>query len=303
MKVVFMGTPEIAAEILKAVAKEHEVICAYTQPPKPAGRDMRLKPSDVQVVAESLGIPVRAPKTLKTEEAQAEFSSLNADVAVVCAYGLILPQAVLDAPKMGCINIHASLLPRWRGAAPIQRAIQAGDAESGITIMQMDAGLDTGDMLMRGIIPITPDMTAGELHDALMEQGAELILKTLAERPSPIPQPAEGMTYAAKIEKEEARIDWSLSAKQIKRNICAFNPFPVAYFMLNGERIRVFHAEVEASPYNAPVGTILDDNLLVACGQGTAIRLTVLQRAGKKKMNAEDLLKGWRLPKGTSLAL
>lgn len=303
MKVVFMGTPEIAAEILKAVAKEHEVICAYTQPPKPAGRDMRLKPSDVQVVAESLGIPVRAPKTLKNAEEQAKFKALNADVAVVCAYGLILPQAVLDAPKMGCINIHASLLPRWRGAAPIQRAIQAGDAESGITIMQMDAGLDTGDMLMRGIIPIAPDMTAGELHDALMKQGAELILKTLAERPSPIPQPAEGMTYAAKIEKEEARIDWSLPANQIKRNICAFNPFPVAYFMLNGERVRVFHADVEPSPYNAPAGTVLDDNLLVACGQGTALRLTVLQRAGKKKMNAQDLLKGWQLPKGTCLAL
>ena len=303
MKVVFMGTPEIAAEILKAVAKEHEVICVYTQPPRPAGRDMRLKPSDVQVVAESLGIPVRSPKTLKTPEEQAEFKELNADVAVVCAYGLILPQAVLDAPKMGCINIHASLLPRWRGAAPIQRAIQAGDAESGITIMQMDAGLDTGDMLMRGIIPISPDMTAGELHDALMQQGAELILKTLEERPSPIPQPSEGMTYAQKIEKEEALIDWSLSAKQVKRNICAFNPFPVAYFMYNGERIRVFHAEVESAPYDAPVGTVLDDNLLVSCGQGTAIRLTVLQRAGKKKMNAEDLLKGWTLPKGTSFAI
>ena len=303
MKVVFMGTPEIAAHILRELVKEHEVICVYTQPPRPAGRNMQLQPSDVQKTAEELGIPVRSPKTLKTPEIQAEFAALNADVAVVCAYGLILPAAVLSAPKAGCINIHASLLPRWRGAAPIQRAIQAGDAESGITIMQMDEGLDTGDMLMRDIVPITPDMTAGELHDALMMMGGDLILKTLRDMPSPISQPMDGITYAEKIRKEEARIDWTLPAKIIERNIRAFNPYPVAYFEVNGERIRVFRAEVEQENTTEPAGTVLDNELLIACGQGTILRLTVLQRAGKKKMPAQELLKGWGIPKGTKLAV
>ena len=303
MKVVFMGTPEIAASILQKIAKEHQVICVYTQPPRPAGRDMQLRPSEVQVTAESLGIPVRSPASLKTEKEQMDFSALNADVAVVCAYGLILPQAVLDAPRLGCINIHASLLPRWRGAAPIQRAIQSGDAETGITIMQMDAGLDTGDMLLRGVIPITPDTTAGKLHDSLMEMGGDLILKVLKDSYTPIPQPTEGITYAEKIKKEEAKIDWTLPARQIERNIRSFNPFPVAYFMLGNERIRVFSAEVEQENTNQPAGTVLDDELLIACGNGTTLRLTVLQRAGKKKMSAQDLLKGWKLPKGTKLAL
>ena len=303
MKVVFMGTPEIAASILRRLTEEHEVICVYTQPPRPAGRKMQLQPSAVQQTAESLGIPVRTPTTLKTSEAQAEFAALGADVAVVCAYGLILPPAVLNAPKAGCINIHASLLPRWRGAAPIQRAIQTGDAESGITIMQMDAGLDTGDMLMRGVVPISPDMTAGDLHDSLMNMGGDLILKTLREIPSPIPQPSEGVTYAEKIKKEEALIDWAQSAKQIERTIRAFNPFPVAYFMYQDERIRVFRAEVESVNTDSPAGTVLDDELLIACGQGTALRLTVLQRAGKNKMPLRDLLKGWHLPKGTNLAV
>ena len=301
MKIVFMGTPEIAAHILEDLSRSYEIICAYTQPPRPAGRKMQLQPSAVQITAERLGIPVRSPQTLKTPESQADFAALEADVAVVCAYGLILPQAVLDAPKMGCINIHASLLPRWRGAAPIQRAIQAGDAETGITIMKMDAGLDTGDMLMRGIIPITPDMTAGELHDKLMETGSRLILKTLAEMPSPIPQPAEGVTYAEKIKKEEALIDWTLPAAQIERTIRAFNPFPVAYFMNKAERIRVFRAEVESTTTSAMPGTVLDNRLLIACGNGTALRLTVLQRAGKNKMSAENLLKGWTLTAGENL--
>ena len=303
MRVIFMGTPEIAAYILRELVKEHEVICVYTQPPRPAGRSMQLQPSDVQKTAEELGIPVRAPKTLKTPDVQAEFSALNADVAVVCAYGLILPPAVLSAPKAGCINIHASLLPRWRGAAPIQRAIQAGDAESGITIMQMDEGLDTGDMLMRGIVPITPDMTAGELHDSLMKLGGELILKTLRDMPSPISQPTEGITYAEKIKKEEALIDWSLPANIIERNIRAFNPFPVAYFELNGERIRVFRAEVGQEKTTASPGTVLDNDLTIACGQGTVLKLTVLQRAGKKKMPAHELLMGWTISKGTKLAV
>ncbi len=303
MKIIFMGTPEIAAFILQALAQEHQVVCAYTQPPRPAGRDMKLRPSPVQVMAESLGIPVRSPKTLRTPEVQAEFAAWGADVGVVCAYGLILPQAVLDAPARGCINIHASLLPRWRGAAPIQRAIQAGDAESGITIMQMNAGLDTGDMLLRGIVPITPDTTAGELHDALMKTGADLILRTLRENPSPMPQPTEGITYAEKIAKEEARIDWSLPARQIERNIRAFNPFPVAYFQVGDERIRVFRAEVGSETTVQPAGTVLDDRLLIACGGGSTLRLLVIQRAGKKAMAAETALQGWTLPRGTFLAV
>ena len=303
MKIIFMGTPEIAAHILNDICQKHEIVAVYTQPPRPAGRKMQLQPSAVQQMAEQLGLSVRTPKTLRDPVVQSEIRSLNADVAVVCAYGLILPQAVLDAPKMGCINIHASLLPRWRGAAPIQRAIQAGDAETGITIMQMDAGLDTGDMLMRGIIPITPEMTAGELHDKLMLMGSDLILKTLHERPSPIPQPTEGVTYAEKISKEEALINWNLPAKKIERNIRAFNPFPIAYFILNDERIRVFRAEVEQMDFDACPGTVLDDRLLIACGDGTALRLTVLQRAGKKKLSAEEILKGWTISKGTNLAV
>jgi len=301
MKLVFMGTPDIAAHILKRLAEAHEVLAVYTQPPRPAGRKMQLQPSAVQVMAEQLGIPVRTPLTLKTPEAQAEFAALGAEVAVVCAYGLILPQAILNAPQKGCINIHASLLPRWRGAAPIQRAIEAGDAETGITIMQMDVGLDTGDMLMRGIVPITPDMTAGELYDKLTVMGGDLILKTLAESPMSIPQPSDGVTYAEKIRKEEALIDWTLPANQVERKIRAFNPFPVAYFMNGEERIRVFRAEVEENPTNLPPGTVLDDKLLIACGNGTALRLTVLQRAGKTKMAAEELLKGWTLSKGQRL--
>ena len=301
MKIVFMGTPDIAASVLRRLASAHDVIAVYTQPPRPAGRKMQLQASAVQQVAEELNIPVRTPLTLKKPEAQSEFASLNVDVAVVCAYGLILPDTVLKAPKMGCINIHASLLPRWRGAAPIQRAIEAGDAESGITIMQMDSGLDTGDMLMRGIVPITPDMTAGDLYEKLTQMGGDLILKTLAENPMPIPQPTEGATYAEKIKKEEAQIDWHLPANRIERQIRAFNPFPVAYFMNGAERIRVFRTEVEDNSTQSEPGTVLDDRLLIACGEGTALRLTVLQRAGKTKMSAEEILKGWTLPKGTKL--
>ena len=303
MKVIFMGTPEIAAHILRRLAAEHEIVCVYTQPPRPAGRKMQPQPSAVQQAAEELGLLVRTPVSLKSPEVQSDFAALKADVAVVCAYGLILPQTVLDSPQAGCITIHASLLPRWRGAAPIQRAIQAGAAESGITIMQMDAGLDTGDMLMRGIVPISPDMTAGDLHDRLMTLGGDLIIKTLNDIPSPIPQPPEGITYAEKIRKEEALIDWCLPAREIERDIRAFNPFPVAYFMLSDERIRVFSAEVEPITTTAAPGTVLDDNLLIACGQGTALRLMVLQRAGKKRMSAHELLQGWTLPKGTDLAL
>ncbi len=302
MKIVFMGTPDFAASILQALTKEHDVICVYTQPPRPAGKGYQLRPSAVQTAAEALGIPVRHPTTLRTPEAQAEFTALGADIGVVCAYGLLLPQAILDAPTKGCLNVHASLLPRWRGAAPIQRAIEAGDTETGITIMQMDAGLDTGDMLLKESVTITPTMTAGELHDTLMEMGNRLILRTLSENPTPVPQPDEGMTYAAKLQKTEALINWNEPADLIERKIRAFNPVPTAYFLLGDERIKVFIAELD-TPTDALPGTVLDDKLRIACGDGTSLRLTHLQRPGKKAMPANDLLKGWTIPKGTRLAV
>lgn len=303
MKVVFMGTPDFSVPVLEALAKHHEVICVYTQPARPAGRGNKLLPSPIQQTAERLNIPVRTPVSLRKEEAIKEFQSLNADVGVVCAYGLILPKGILDAPKMGCINVHASLLPRWRGAAPIQRAIEAGDKESGVTIMQMDVGLDTGDMLLKGTVPIDENTTGQILHDALAKQGADLIIQVLEKMPTPQKQPETGITYAEKIQKNEAFINWELPAQQIKNKIMAFNPYPAAYFNLNGERIKVFNAVVEGVTHNESVGTVLDDKLLIACGNHTALRLTELQREGKKRMMAEDLLKGFELKKGTAVAL
>ncbi len=303
MKVVFMGTPDFSVPVLEALAKHHEVICVYTQPPRQAGRGNKLLASPVQQTAERLNIPVRTPVSLRKEDAIKEFQSLEADVGVVCAYGLILPKGILDAPKLGCINIHASLLPRWRGAAPIQRAIEAGDKESGVTIMQMDVGLDTGDMLLKGIVPIDENTTGQILHDALSQQGADLIIQVLEKMPAPQKQPETGITYAEKIQKNEALINWELSAQQIKNKIMAFNPYPATYFNLNGERIKVFNAVVEDFNHNKPAGTILDNKLLVACGNQTALRLTELQREGKKRMIAEDLLKGFELKEGTTIAL
>lgn len=303
MKVVFMGTPDFSVPVLEALAKHHEVICVYTQPPRQAGRGNKLLASPVQQTAERLNIPVRTPVSLRKEDAIKEFQSLEADVGVVCAYGLILPKGILDAPKMGCINVHASLLPRWRGAAPIQRAIEAGDKESGVTIMQMDVGLDTGDMLLKGIVPIDENTTGQILHDALSQQGADLIIQVLEKMPAPQKQPETGITYAEKIQKNEALINWELSAQQIKNKIMAFNPYPATYFNLNGERIKVFNAVVEDFNHNKPAGTILDNKLLVACGNQTALRLTELQREGKKRMIAEDLLKGFELKEGTTIAL
>ncbi len=303
MKVVFMGTPDFSVPVLEALAKHHEVICVYTQPPRQAGRGNKLLASPVQQTAERLNIPVRTPVSLRKEDAIKEFQSLEADVGVVCAYGLILPKGILDAPKLGCINVHASLLPRWRGAAPIQRAIEAGDKESGVTIMQMDVGLDTGDMLLKGIVPIDENTTGQILHDALSQQGADLIIQVLEKMPAPQKQPETGITYAEKIQKNEALINWELSAQQIKNKIMAFNPYPATYFNLNGERIKVFNAVVEDFNHNKPAGTILDNKLLVACGNQTALRLTELQREGKKRMIAEDLLKGFELKEGTTIAL
>lgn len=303
MKVVFMGTPDFAVPALKALARFHDVICVYTQPPRPAGKGYQLRSSPVQKAAEELGIPVRFPTTLKSVDEQIEFQELKADVAVVCAYGLILPKAILEAPRLGCINIHASLLPRWRGAAPIQRAIEAGDKQSGVTIMQMDTGLDTGPMLMKETVYITPTTTAGILHDALSEIGADLIVRVLAEHPTPVAQPEEGVTYASKIQKSEALIDWTQEATTVLRKILAFNPFPGAYFIYKEERIKVFEAVVEKMTTTEKVGTLIDNQLRVACGNGTVLRLIQLQREGKKVLLADDFIKGMPMKRGEMIAI
>ncbi len=301
MKIVFMGTPDFAVPVLRALAEHHEVICIYTQPPRPAGQGMKLRCSPVHVVADELDIPVRCPVSLKNKDEQDYFASLGADAAVVCAYGLLLPQPILSAPRLGCINIHASLLPRWRGAAPIQRAIEAGDKESGVTIMQMDAGLDTGDMLLKRSVEIFPDMTGGQLHDALSELGATAIIEALDAPLNPVPQPAEGATYAAKLSKAESLIDWEMEADDLKRKIQAFSPFPAMYFMYKDERIRVFDAYEDDTATTQKPGTVIDDQLLIACGKGTTIRPLILQRAGKKPMPLADFLRGCPIEKGAKL--
>ncbi|MCB2057542.1 MAG: methionyl-tRNA formyltransferase [Novosphingobium sp.] len=301
MKIIFMGTPDFAVPALKAlVAAGHEVVAAYTQPPRPGGRrGKELTSTPVHRAAEELGIPVRHPSSLKGAEEQAAFTALNADLAVVAAYGLILPQAVLDAPSHGCLNIHASLLPRWRGAAPIQRAILAGDEEAGATIMQMEAGLDTGPMLALTRTPID-GKTAGELIEELAELGANLMVEVLANLPAHAsePQPTEGVTYARKIDKAEARIDWSQGAEAIERQIRAFAPTPGAWFELEGERCKVLAADLVDG--SGLPGTVLDVRLTIACGTG-ALRPVRVQRAGKPAMAAEDLLRGWAIAPGARL--
>ena len=305
MRLIFMGTPEFALVALKALAAAgHDLIGVYTQPPRRAGRGKALQPSPVQVWAEGRGLPVHTPVTLAEHEA-AEFSALEADAAVVAAYGLILPQTVLDAPVHGCLNIHASLLPRWRGAAPIQRAIQAGDTETGITIMQVDAGLDTGPILMQRRVPITDAATAGGLHDELAALGAEAMAEVLAWLDgaaagdlAPRLQTKAGATYAHKIDKSETRIDWSQPAAHIERTVRAFDPAPGVFFDAGGQRIRILCAEL-AEVAGAP-GTVLDGNLTVACGEG-ALRPLRVQRQGKDPMAAADLLRGFAIPAGTIL--
>lgn len=293
MRVIFMGTPAFSVTALDAiVAAGHEVIAAYSQPPRPAGRGKKPRPSPVAAQAAALGITLYTPESLRDTEAQAEFAALDADIAVVVAYGLILPKAVLDAPRLGCLNIHASLLPRWRGAAPIQRAIMAGDAQTGICIMQMEAGLDTGPVLARATHNIAPHHTSGDLHAALAALGGEEIVKVLTDIDTltPQPQPAEGVTYAAKIDKAEARINWNAPAPEVLRQIHGLSPFPGAWFELLGERIKVLRAELASGQGIA--GTRLDDGLTIACATG-AIRLTELQRAGRGTMAADDFLHGF----------
>lgn len=301
MRIIFMGTPDFAVPSLRAlVAAGHDVCAVYSQPPRPAGRGKGLRPSPVQALAESLGIDVMTPVSLKGPTIQAEFSAFDADIAVVAAYGLILPWAILEAPKLGCINVHGSLLPRWRGAAPVQRAILAGDVETGVTIMDMDVGLDTG--ATRAVQKTTVDSkTSGELTNEIAEIGASLLIQVLGEPEAypPIPQPEDGITYAAKIDKSEARLDFMISATQAERQIRAFAPAPGAFFELNGERFRILSAETLITPSALP-GTVIDDRLTIACNPG-AIRPTLIQRAGKSAMTPGDLLRGFAIPSGIRL--
>ena len=303
LRIVFMGTPAFAAVALKALVDAgHDVIAVYSQPPRPGGRrGLELQKLPVHALAEELGIAVRTPVSLKNADEAAAFAALQADVAVVAAYGLILPEAVLDAPRYGCLNIHASLLPRWRGAAPIQRAIMAGDARTGVTIMQMEAGLDTGPMLLKEELPIAADLNAGALHDALAETGAGLIVQALDQLPglTPVPQPVEGVTYAAKITKEECRIDWRRSAAELDRHIRGLSPAPAAFSEINGERLTILAADF--APGSGAPGTVIDDRLTVACGEG-ALRPTLVKRAGKRAMSAEEMLRGFAVPKGTQFS-
>jgi methionyl-tRNA formyltransferase len=300
MRVVFMGTPDFSVPALEAIHAKHEVLAVYTQPPRPAGRGKKDRPSPVQERAEKFGLEVRHPASLRAPETQAAFAELGADVAVVVAYGLILPQAVFDAPTYGCLNIHASLLPRWRGAAPIHRAIMAGDEETGICIMQMDAGLDTGPVLLRRSTAIQPDATTGALHDTLSEMGAIAIAEALARLTelTPEPQPATGVTYAEKIDKSEARINWSRPATQIDRQIRGLSPFPGAWCERDGERLKLLGSTL-ADGTGAP-GEVLDEALTVACGSG-AIRITRLQRAGKGAQDAVEFQRGAQIPRGARL--
>ena len=301
MRIIFMGTPDFAVPALKAlVTAGHEIVACYSQPPRPAGRGKQLQPSPVQREGEAMGIAVRHPVSLKGVEAQAEFAAFGADIGVVAAYGLILPQAVLDAPRLGCLNIHGSLLPRWRGAAPVQRAILAGDEETGITIMRMEAGLDSGPMLAVERTPIGRK-SAGDLTAELAEMGALLMVSVLADPAGfpEIPQPDDGVTYAKKIDKSEARLDFTHSARQDERQVRAFAPEPGAFFELEGERYRVLRADVVET--SGSPGTTLDDQLTIACSTG-AIRPTLIQRAGRPAMDTAALLRGRAIAMGTRLA-
>ncbi|HEY7382053.1 MAG TPA: methionyl-tRNA formyltransferase [Beijerinckiaceae bacterium] len=308
LKVAFMGTPDFAVPTLaEIVGQGHEVVACYTRAPAAAGRGMELKPSPVQRMAERFAIPVLTPRAVRTDEAAAAFRAHGADVAVVVAYGMILPKAILEAPPLGCLNLHASLLPRWRGAAPIQRAVMAGDVESGVAVMKMEEGLDTGPVGMVERVAIGPDMTAGELHDRLAPLGADLMVRALAALSrgalSFTPQPEEGVTYAHKIRNDEARIDWAAGAEAVHNQVRGLSPFPGAFFTADfgkgPERVKVLRS-ARAEGAGAP-GTLLDGHGLVACGAG-AIRLVQVQRAGKAPVGVEDFLRGVRLAPGASLA-
>jgi len=307
LRIVFMGTPEFSVPTLaEIVGAGHEIAAVYTQPPRPAGRGMADRKSPVHLFAESAGIPVRFPASLKSEAEQRAFAALRPDAAVVVAYGLLLPAPILAAPRLGCFNLHASALPRWRGAAPIQRALMAGDAKTAATVMRMQAGLDTGAVCLAEPVAIGPDMTAGELHDVLAERGASLMVRALGalERGALdcTPQPPQGVTYAAKIDKAEARIDFARPAREVHDLIRGLSPFPGAWFETDAggkrERIKVLRAGL-AEGRGQP-GEVLDDQLTVACGEG-AVRFLQVQRAGKRPMPVEELLRGFPLPPGARL--
>lgn len=301
-----MGTPDLARTVFSELydwcqQEGHQVVGVYSQPPRRAGRGKKTIPSPVHQWAEDNGLPVFTPVSLKGEAEQAEFAALNADFAIVAAYGLILPKAILDAPQYDCLNVHGSLLPRWRGAAPIQRAIMAGDLETGVNIMQMEEGLDTGGVYAERRLPITAGTTAGSLHDALASGNTRILAEAMAmvmAGQAPTPQPEDGVTYAAKIDKAEARIDWTKTAAEVDQLIRGISPFPGAWFEHEGERIKVLMSEA-ADGGGAP-GEALDDTLTIACGDG-AVRLLQLQRAGKKAAPAEDFLRGYTIPKGATL--
>ena len=293
-RIVFMGTPDFSVPVLDAlVLAGHDIACVYSQPPRPAGRGKQDRPSPVQTRAQVLGLPIRHPVSLRTPEAQADFDALHADIAVVVAYGLILPQTLLDMPTRRCLNIHASLLPRWRGAAPIHRAIMAGDVETGICIMQMAAGLDTGPVLLRQAVPIEPEATTGVLHDRLSALGAQMIVAALAslDKLTAVNQPADGVTYAAKIDKAEARVDWTRPAQDVDRLIRGLSPFPGAWCDVGGERVKLLGSKL-ANGQGSP-GTVLD-GFRISCGQG-AVEITQVQRQSKRQMPASEALRGLTL--------
>ena len=310
LRLAFLGTPAFALPCLEALAAAgHEIACVYTQPPRPAGRGHKPRPSPIQTLAESRDWPVRHPKTLRNSDAQSAFAALDLDAAVVVAYGLILPGPILDAPRLGCLNLHASLLPRWRGAAPIHRALLAGDSVTGVTIMQMDEGLDTGPMLLQEAVPIGPTTTAAELHDRLAALGARMMVRALdgLDNGALVPriQPSEGATYAAKLTRSEGRLDWRRSAAELERQVRALNPWPGAYIEIplekGEERIKVLAAKLAAAAGGAP-GEVLDEALTVSCGAG-ALRLTRVQRAGRSAMSTEAFLRGAAIAPGTRLPL
>jgi methionyl-tRNA formyltransferase len=308
LRLIFMGTPDFAVPtLIELVGAGHEIVAVYARAPKPAGRGMELQDTPVAREAKRLDLTVLTPKTLRTEDAQAQFAAFGADAAVVVAYGLILPKPILDAMPLGCFNLHASLLPRWRGAAPINRAVMAGDAESGVTVMKMDEGLDTGGMAMIERVAIGPDMTAGDLHDRLAAIGGDLMHRALGalERGSlqVVPQPDDGVTYAEKISKAETRIDWARPARDVHNHIRGLSPFPGAWFEMAGEkapvRVKVLRSTLASG--SGASGMALDDNLTIACGEG-AIRIIELQRAGKQPMKADEFLRGNKLSRGMVVA-
>jgi len=304
LKVIFMGTPEFALPTLKALVKsQHTIMAVYTQPPRPAGRGQKERASPVHAYALSENLSVHTPASLKDAETQQRFHDHKADVAIVAAYGLLLPQAILEGTRIGCINVHPSLLPRWRGAAPIQRTVMAGDKETGVVIMQMDAGLDTGDMLLTKRFTIPDEMNAGQLHNTLAEMAGPMVIETLEELTGGhilrVKQPETGITYAKKITKEECRIDWKESAVAIHNKIRGLNPHPGAYFVYKGEAIKILNTNSAPRSLQAP-GTVIDGHLSIACGAG-ALSLLEVQRPGKKPMPAGEMLKGYPIPAGTIL--